>query len=212
MVISKTSVLVKLFMRTRSGYEAGWIRSACCIANITNYDMNDTFFQLGQQSKIRGWGQDTQVLVSWGLRQLSWYKQHMIYQSKFRGIQNKCFHARSESNWEDNSRNCRCCWRPKWFKRIHWLHALNTPAFWAGGKQVFAKGIIRDSSSVNHSAPKMTSLKKKKSIFKLWILSGFSKMMGDTLHATCWKRLQTAVSQWRMRNFLFFPTIKIPRI
>lgn len=153
MVTSKTSVLVKLFMRTRSGYEAGWIRSACCIASITNYDMNDAFFQLGQQSKIRGWAQDTQVLASWGLRQLSWYKQHMIYQSKFRGTQNKCFHARSESNWEDNSRNCRCCWRPKWFRG----YTGSMPSTHQHSEQVFAKGIILDSSSVNHSAPKMTS-------------------------------------------------------
>lgn len=71
MVTSKTSVLVKPFMITRSGHEAGLFRSARCIANISHYDMNEAFCQLGQQSKIRGWGQDTQVLVSRGRWQLS---------------------------------------------------------------------------------------------------------------------------------------------
>lgn len=167
-------------MRTRSRYEAGWIRSARCIPNITYYDMNEGFCHLGQQPKIRGWAEDTQVLGSWSLWQLNmWFisQNSEVYKTNVsmpdlsptgKTTVETAAAAGEQNGAEDTLAPC-----PQHTTTLgRWPSSVckgNYPRLLIWEPLCFKTGEL-----------------KKNSIFQLWILSDYSKMNGGilyTLHA-----------------------------
>lgn len=86
-------------------------------------------------------------------------------------------------------------------QRIHWLHALNTPAFWAGGRRGFAKGIILDSSSVDDEL-------KKKIYFQIMNIVRFFKNDGGYFTRYMLEKITDSCLSVKDEKFSFLPNYK----
>lgn len=73
---------------------------------------------------------------------------------------------------------------PKMVHRLHWLHVLDKPPFWAGHDLVFAQGINKDLL-FEPLCSKYGELKKKNSFKMMYIIMLFKTIGKYTVHATC---------------------------
>lgn len=204
MVTSECSAFVKLFAKSKDEeMKQSGLGVHTVLQTLLN-DKNKVFCQLGRSySKVRDWGQDTRVIV--GVMGSPITQLIQTYNSKFRGIQKKMAPCKIRLHLERQQSTVRCCWIPKWCTGY-----TGTMSSTNHSELVFAQGINADL--LCEPLCSKYGEWEKKTILKWCLLSCYLKLLGNILYTLHAREDYRQLSQCKMRNSLFFPTIKIPRI
>lgn len=186
MLTSECSAFVKLFVKSRHEEMKQSGLGVHTVLQTLLIDKNKAFCQLGQSySKVRDWGQDTRVIVGVMGSPITQLIQTYDLSIKIQRYakKKKMVPCKIRLHQERQQSTVRRCCIPKW--GTGYTGTMSSTNHYSEQFTIWClhRGLIQ-TSSVNHSALKMVSWKKK-TILKWCILSCYLKLLKYTVHATC---------------------------
>lgn len=160
MVTTECSGFVKLFLKSRHEEMKQSGLGVHTVLQTLLIDKNKVFCQLGQSySKVRDWGQDTRVIVGVMGSPITQLIQTYDLSVKIQRYTKKMVPCKIRLHLEGQQSTVRRCWIPKWCTGYTGTMSSTNHHSEQVTISCLHRGLIQ--TSVNHSALKMVSWKKK---------------------------------------------------